>query len=225
MEYYNCIEVVLPQMTSEFGEIRNVIVTPDMIKRYFSLTKTEILVHLFLLSVCDEDRHIKRNVRALARETERWHADVYRAIMGLKLKKMLEEKQLKTKGSRYWRVYPLPRTRREGKEVEESAHFRHSKAQQHLQQAGLSMVICGDKPACTQMTTPNGELKNSPAFDSFARKFTSRQSRDEGPEDKLGEGTAKKDTDVALNQETGPDNNGKGFLKRVLEKMIRLALE
>ncbi len=110
-------------MTSEFGKMRNVIVTPEMLKHYFSMTKTEILAHLFLLSVCDEDRHIKRNVRALGRETEKGHAGVYSAIMGLKLKKMLEEKRLKTKGlpksvangSRYWRVYPLPRTR-EGKE-------------------------------------------------------------------------------------------------------------
>ena len=98
-------------MTSEFGFRRNVIVTPEMLKNYFSMTKTEILAHLFLLSVCDSDRHIKRNVRALGRETERWHAGIYRAIMGLKLKKMLEEKMLKTKGGRYWRVYPLPKTR------------------------------------------------------------------------------------------------------------------
>ena len=133
---YKCVEVVLPLMTSEFGNIRNVIVTPDMIKRYFSMTKTEILVHLFLLSVCDEDRHIKRNVRALAKETKRWHADVYRAIIGLKLKKMLEEKQLKTKGGRYWRVYPLPRSRED-----KSTPALEEKAKQNSQ--------------------PNGELKNS----------------------------------------------------------------
>jgi len=107
-------------MTSEFGEIKEVIVTPEMLKRYFAMTKTEILVHLFLLSVCDDDRHIKRNVRALARETKRWHAEVYRAITGLKLDKMLEEKRLKTKGSKYWRVYPLPRTRQEKPNVNEA---------------------------------------------------------------------------------------------------------
>lgn len=107
-------------MTSEFGEIKEVIVTPEMLKRYFSMTKTEILVHLFLLSVCDDDRHIKRNVRALARETKRWHAEVYRALTGLKLDKLLEEKQLKTKGSKYWRVYPLPRTRKDKPNVKEA---------------------------------------------------------------------------------------------------------
>lgn len=116
-------------MTSKFSKMKDVIVTPDMLNRYFSMTKTEILVHLFLLSVCDEDRHIQRNVRALARETKIWHADVYRAIMGLNLKKMVEEKRLKTKGlslsgakdSRYWRVYPLPRTRKDKSELEDEA--------------------------------------------------------------------------------------------------------
>jgi len=98
-------------MKSEFGEMRDVIVTPDMLNRYFFMNKTEILVHLFLLSVCDKNRHIKRNVRALARETKRWHADVYSAITGLTLRKMIEEKWLKTKSGRYWRVYPLPLAR------------------------------------------------------------------------------------------------------------------
>jgi predicted transcriptional regulator len=100
-------------MISEFGEMRDVIVTPEMLKCYFLMTKTELLVHLFLLSVCDEDRHIKRNVRALARETQKWHADVYRAVMGLQVNKMLEDKHLQTKGSRYWRVYPVPRKRKD----------------------------------------------------------------------------------------------------------------
>jgi predicted transcriptional regulator len=117
---YKCVEIVWRQMTSEFGELKEVIVTPEMLKRYFSMTKTEIVVHLFLLSVCDDDRHIKRNVRSLARETKRWHAEVYRAITGLKLLKMLEEKQLKTKGSKYWRVYPLPRTRKDKPNVKEA---------------------------------------------------------------------------------------------------------
>ncbi len=36
-------------MTSEFSKMRNVIVTPEMLKHYFSMTLTEILVHLFLL--------------------------------------------------------------------------------------------------------------------------------------------------------------------------------
>ena len=108
-------------MTSEFGEMREVVVTPALLKRYFSMTKTEILAHLFLLSVCDENRHIKRNVRALARETKRWHADVYRAIMGLKLKKMVEEKHLKTKGGKHWRVYPLPRERKDKSEKDDAS--------------------------------------------------------------------------------------------------------
>lgn len=99
-------------MTTEFGEMKDVIVTPEMLNRYFFMNKTEILVHLFLLSVCDSNRHVERNVRALARETERWHPDVYQALIELTTKSMVEEKKLKTKGGRFWRVYHLPRTRK-----------------------------------------------------------------------------------------------------------------
>lgn len=99
-------------MTTEFGEMKEVIVTPEMLNRYFFMNKTEILVHLFLLSVCDSDKHVERNVRALARETERWHPDVYQALTRLYVKNMVEEKKLKTKGGRFWRVYRLPRTRK-----------------------------------------------------------------------------------------------------------------
>jgi predicted transcriptional regulator len=157
-------------MTTEFGEMKDVVVTPEMLNRYFFMNKTEILVHLFLLSVCDSDRHVERNVHALARETEIWRSDLYQALTRLCVKKMVEEKKLKTKGGRFWRVYPLPRTRKVNSEKEKK------KPNSNVPQSQYSN---SEEKSTTHSASSNQQGQNQTDLNNIEEK-TNRQKNEQG---------------------------------------------